>query len=180
MVAVLLANGFETVEALAPVDILRRGGVDVTVTGVDGWRVVSSHGVPVEADTLIEGLFEFDMLVLPGGGEGVSNLGACAQVRELILSAHNGGKWLAAICAAPVLLAKAGLLAGKRVTCHPSVRGEVEAAGALYAEGVHTSADGKLLTGRAAGSSLEFGFLLLQTLRGESVAASVKEKMGLW
>jgi len=179
VIAVLLADGFETVEALAPVDILRRAGLDVKLVGVTGKNAVSSQGVTVVADIGLSELkmSELEMLFLPGGGIGVDNLRASCVVLELVQTAHREGKWLAAICAAPVLLAEAGLLEGKRTVCYPSMREELKSCGALLSEDETVVRDGKLITGQAAGCSFEFGFALLEALRGRQEAEKIMEAM---
>lgn len=174
MVYLLLENGFEMCEALAPVDILRRGGVNVTTVGVSGKRIKSSHGVEVSADVeFAETDFsDIEMLVIPGGQPGVDNLWENEKVRELVAETAKRKIKIAAICAAPMILARLGILDGKKCTCYPSCSDELPKDGFMKNTGVVR--DGAIITGRAAGDALDFGFEILANLRGEEVAESVK------
>ncbi len=174
MVYLLLENGFEMCEALAPVDILRRGGVNVTTVGVSGKVIKSSHGVGVTADVeLSETDFsEMEMLIIPGGQPGVDNLWENENVRELVLETAKRKIKISAICAAPMILARLGILDGKKCTCYPSCSDELPKEGFLKDTGVVR--DGEIITGRAAGDAFDFSFEILLNLRGEEVTESVK------
>lgn len=172
-VIVPLADGFEEIEAFAPVDLLRRGGVEVTTASLaDNRHATGRSGITAHADaTLGEAAGrDYDLVFLPGGA-GVKLLRADARVRELVLRQHRAGRWLAAICAAPTVLNDAGLLAGRRYTAHFSVAAELPAI--LAAERVVT--DGKITTSRGAGTALDFGLHLVNLLTGPEKSADVSK-----
>lgn len=161
-VLAILATGFEEIEALTPVDLLRRAGVEVITAALgEGIHVTGCNGVTLHADTTLAAIGErdFDCVFLPGG-PGVTHLRADPRVRALVLRQHAAGRWLAAICAAPTVLHDAGLLTGHRYTAHFSVASELP--NILAAE--RTVADGRLLTSRGAGTSLDFALLLVASL----------------
>ena len=176
MVAVFLADGFEEVEALAPVDILRRAGVEVCTVGVGKKTITGSHGVPVVCD-LLDADLELDhieMMVLPGGMPGAANLEACPVVQGLMEHCAAYGKWIGAICAAPFVLGHAGLLRGKNATCYPGYEKELKGA---KCSGALVERDGRIITGKGPGAALEFGFALAEALRGAATAAKLREAM---
>ena len=163
-VLAILAEGFEEIETVAPIDLLRRAGADVTVAALgDGIHVTGRSGLTLHADTTLTAVIsaprDFDCVFLPGG-PGVKHLRADPRVRALVLRQHAAERWLAAICAAPTVLHDAGLLAGRRYTAHFSVAGEFPA---LLAD-ERVVIDGHLLTSRGAGTALEFGLLLVEKL----------------
>ena len=163
-VAVLLAPGFEEIEALAVVDVLRRAGVHVTVAGTGGaGPVEGSHGVTVLAEAGVDGLSsrDFDMVVLPGGMPGSANLASDDRVLDLVRQVHAAGKIVAAICAAPIALHAAGLLEGKRVTAYPTFEPELE--GAVYT-GARVEQDGAIITSKGPGTAMEFALRLVEAL----------------
>lgn len=176
MVYLFLANGVEEVEALFPLDLLRRGGVQVTTLGIGGEEIVGSHGIHLFADR--RDLFFRDpapeMVILPGGMPGASNLDASPVVEQAIRACLSSGGYLAAICAAPFLLGKRGLLQGKKVTCYPGFEGQLIGAKVSRKKVVH---DGKIITAAGVGVAKEFGLELLRTLKGNAVANDVKEKI---
>ena len=174
MVYMLLENGFEMCEALAPVDILRRGGVNITTVGVSGKTIKSSHGVEVTADSEFSetDFSEMEMLIIPGGQPGVDNLWANDEVRALVAETAEKKIKISAICAAPMILSRLGILDGKKCTCYPSCSDELPKEGFMKDTGVVR--DGEITTGRAAGDAFDFGFAILASLRGEEVAESVK------
>lgn len=163
-VLAILAEGFEEIETVAPIDLLRRAGADVTVAALgDGIHVTGRSGLTLHADMTLTAVIaaprDFDCVFLPGG-PGVKHLRADPRVRALVLRQHAAARWLAAICAAPTVLHDAGLLAGRRFTAHFSVAGELPA---LLAD-ERVVIDGHLLTSRGAGTALEFGLLLVEKL----------------
>ena len=175
-VLVILADGFEEIEAVVPIDLLRRCGVEVTVTALgEGIHVTGRSGLTVHADTLLGSVIgrEFDCLFLPGG-PGVRHLRADPRVRDLARRQVESGRWMAAICAAPVVLQDAGLLAGRRFTAHFSVAAEVP--GILADQRV--VADGRLLTSRGAGTALDFALLLVEKLISAEKAAETARSIG--
>lgn len=176
MVYILLAPGFEEAEALVPADLLRRAGVLVALTGVGGEFVTGSHNIQVVADTVVEKvcLEPGDMVVLPGG-PGVSALERSEPALALIRqAAQREDLWLAAICAAPALLSRMGLLAGCRAVCYPGMEGDLSGHGAVPQMDLSAVRDGKFLTGRAPGSAFDFGLALVEALAGGQTAARVR------
>lgn len=174
MVYILLADGFEEMEALVPADLLRRAGVPVALVGLDAPVITGGHGISVTADLLLEqaSAEEMDMLVLPGGTGGVESMQMDLFALAFIRKAWSLGRWVAAICAAPTLLAHLGLLEGKRAVCYPGLEGEMGNAQVLPQEDVVV--DGRLVTARAAGSAYEFGFRLVELLAGADKAEEVR------
>lgn len=166
-----LANGFEEVEALAPVDILRRGGVEVTTVSITGDRVATgAHGIPVVADATFEDIADFsdaDALLLPGGLPGATNLNDHEGVRAALLAQDRSGKCVAAICAAPMVLGSIGILQGKTATCYPGF--DKYLTGATYT-GEMVTVDGNIVTGKGPGASFAFGYAILSRfVDGETV-----------
>ncbi len=172
MVAILLADGFEEVEAITPADFLRRAGLDVRLVGITGRQVRGGHDITVTADTVLAELTqEPDALIVPGGGKGAENLAASTATLELIRAMHAKGKLIAAICAAPaVVLHKAGVLAGRRVTCYPGL--ETRLTGCSFSE-ERVVADGNIITSRGAGTSAEFSLKIVERLAGEAKAREI-------
>jgi len=167
MVYILLADGFEEIEAIAPLDLLRRADIKAyTASITDDLLVRGGHGVVVQADTTIEQIdfAQMDMLVLPGGGGGVATIANNPAAMDLIMRAWKAEKMLAAICAAPSLLAKLNILDGRMITCHPTVVDEVRAAGGRPHPELSVACDHNLITGRAAGSSIDFGLELVTAI----------------
>lgn len=176
-VLVILADGFEELEAFAPVDLLRRGGVEVTVASLNENRHATGRsGITAHADTALSAVQgkSFDLVFLPGGA-GVKHLRADPRVRETVLQHHAAGCWLAAICAAPTVLHDCGLLAGKRYTAHFSVAAELPAI--LLDERVVT--DGKITTSRGAGTAVEFGLHMVALLVSPAKSAEISKAICL-
>ncbi len=177
MIYVFLANGFEETEAIAPIDILRRSELDVKTVGIGEEVVVSSHGVAMIPD-ITEVDFvpsdDIDMIVLPGGMPGTLNLEKSRTVQDAIDFCANNDKYIAAICAAPSIIGKKGLLEGKKATCFPGFEQFLE--GAEYTgEGVVH--DGKIITGKGPGAAIEFGLKLSEILAGTPKAVKVKASL---
>lgn len=174
-----LANGFEEVEALAPVDILRRGGVEVKMVSITGSNLVeSSHGVVVKADLLFENITDFsdaDLLMLPGGMPGSKNLNEHEGVRKALKEQFEKGKRVAAICAAPLVLASVGLLKGKKATIYPGMESylgeDAEYTGALVQE------DGNVTTGAGPAASFPYGYQLLSYFLPAEKVEEIKKGM---
>lgn len=175
-VLVPLADGFEEIEAMSIVDILRRAGIEVVLAGLREGPVESARRVKVIPDTILESVIpdEFDMLVLPGGQPGSDNLNADGRTRELIREFHAKGKTTAAICAAPYVLANAGILEGRRVTSFPSVRDRL---GNVVYEEDSVVEDGTVLTSRGPGTAPCFALAIVARLAGDEKAVSVKNAM---
>ena len=177
MVYILLAPGFEEAEALVPADLLRRGGVETALVSTDGAMVAGGRQITIKADLTLDQveLDRADMLVLPGGGVGVQKLGQEPTVEKLVREAAKRGIPLAAICAAPTLLGRWGLLEGRRAICYPGMEGQMN--GAVAADSPsHVVVDGraKLITGQAAGSAFDFGLALVEYLAGRERAEEVR------
>ena len=176
MVYVLLGTGFEEVEAITPVDLLRRAGIEVKTVGITGKTVYGSHNIGIEADILPEEIdFDaLDMIVLPGGLGGVASARASQAALDALKWAWDNGRFVAAICAGPTVLADLGITDGRNATCYPGC--ETQMPGTEYTP-VQAQQDGKLITGQAPGASFAFGLKLLAALRGEQTAADVAEGM---
>lgn len=174
MVYVFLANGFEEIEALTPVDVLRRGGVEVVTVGIGGKIITGSHKLSVAADIEDRELLDFDgteAVVLPGGMPGTLNLEKSPLVQKAIAYCAENDRYIGAICAAPSVLGHAGLLKGKKAVCFPSFEGELTGA-EIYDD--YVCRDGKIITAKGMGVSLEFGLELLRAVRNESVSEKVR------
>jgi len=175
MYALLLAPGFEEVEAVTPADFLRRAGIDVRLVGVGGRLVEGSHGIRLEADLTLEELAEEpEGVILPGGMPGAANLAASPAAVELIRRVHSQGRLVAAICAAPaVVLEPAGVLAGKRATCFPGFEERFTTARFSASRVV---VDGNLITSRGPGTAAEFAVKLIEHIAGREKAQEVHRR----
>ncbi len=173
MIYLLLADGFEEVEALTPLDLLRRAGRDVLTVSITGDRAVrGAHGITVLADLSAEELTDpcDEMLVLPGGMPGTRNLDASPLTDRLLKEVLALGGHVAAICAAPLILGKRGLLEGKRATCYPGFEAELHGATCLSVPFV---TDGNITTATGAGAAVPFGGELVRVLCGDEAAESL-------
>lgn len=173
MVYLFLANGFEEIEALCPLDLLRRAGVEVTTVGVGGDMIRGSHGITVQAD-LPDTMFADatpEMVILPGGMPGSKNLDASRTVDMALKAAVRNDAFIGAICAAPFVLGKRGLLAGKEAICYPGFENELT--GAVISD-KRVVRDGKFITAAGMGVALEFGLALVEALKGEQVAEELR------
>lgn len=176
MVLEFLADGFEEIEALTPVDVLRRAGVDVKTASITEHKTVTgSHGISVTADLTLseaEALAENvpEMIILPGGMPGSKNLDENPVIDRLVKKAASDGTVLAAICAAPMILGKRGLLRGRRAACYPGFEKYLE--GAVLAGG-RVEEDGNFITACGMGAALEFALALTKRLKGEDEAARI-------
>lgn len=177
MIYVFLANGFEEVEALTPVDMLRRCELEVATVGVGGKSVRGSHGIEVNADIEASDIKldgGIDMIVLPGGMPGTLNLEKSADVQKAIDFCVENDIYVAAICAAPSILGHKGILKGKNATCYTGFEGE------LYGARISSDpvcADGKIITSRGAGTAMEFSFELVKNLISEERASILKDSV---
>ncbi|MBO4220343.1 MAG: DJ-1/PfpI family protein [Clostridia bacterium] len=178
MIYLFLADGFETVEALCPLDILRRAGMDVKTVGVTGESVKSRQNVTVLADMRLDEIPDElpEMIILPGGIPGADNLAASEKLMTLIPEWAERGSYVTAICAAPYILGELGLLRGKRATCYPDQRYIDKLQGAQYiSESVVR--DGKIITGKAMGAALDFALELASALCGREKAESISRSV---
>lgn len=175
MIYVLLADGFEDIEALEPIDILRRAEIEVQTVGVMGKTATSSHNVTVFADIEIDDVdaSKMDMLVLPGG-PGYPNLENSEKVQNLIAYAAQNNIYISAICASPSIIGKLGLLEGKFYTCFPGFEDFV--IGGIYSQ-EKAVLDGKFLTGKGAGAASEFGFKIVEIFKGKELSDKLRAQM---
>lgn len=175
MIYMLLTNGFEDIEALETLDILRRAGLDAKTVGISEKTVVSSHGVTVLCDLAFEDtdFSDMRMLILPGG-PGHTAFSDSDKVLKLIKAAYSKGLYIAAICASPSVIGKLGLLKGKRFTCFPGFEEMVE--GGIYSPEKVVS-DGQFITAKGAGAASEFGFEIVTLFKGERKASELKSSM---
>ena len=173
MVYMFLAPGFEEVEALAPLDLLRRAGVQIKTVGVGARTVVGAHSIPVVADMTDTEFADNapEMVILPGGMSGTLNLDASETVHRAIRSAVNCDAHLAAICAAPMILGKLGLLSGKEAICYPGF--EEHLTGATISAKTVVN-DGKVTTAKGMGVAVEFGLTLVKILKGAETAEKLR------
>ncbi|PKM72136.1 MAG: DJ-1 family protein [Firmicutes bacterium HGW-Firmicutes-16] len=174
MVYIILGEGFEEIEAVVPCDILRRGGASVRLAAIGNSKTVAGgRGISVLADVLTADIAptKDDIFVIPGGSGGVNSIIADTKTMTLLETASNSGAFFAAICAGPSVLAKLGLIDGKRITCYPgceSLMGK-----ALCDTKKPITTDEGLITGRSAGSAIDFALALLSHLKGEKIAEKV-------
>ena len=173
---VLLADGFEEIEAVTVIDVLRRAEIEVTTLGLSGRQVTGSHAITVEADeTLDARLHEtWDLVVLPGGMPGSANLRDDPRVQALVKAQDERGGQLAAICAAPIALASAGVLSGRRATSYPTFGDQL--GDAVYAT-ERVVRDGNLTTSRGPGTALDFALGLVERLAGAETASTLRHAM---
>ena len=169
MIYMFLAEGFEEVEALAPLDLIRRAGLEIKTVGVGSKTVTGSHGISVTADITVDELADntHDMVILPGGMPGTKNLDANETVHKAISDAIKNGAYVCAICAAPMILGKLGLLVGKKATCFPGF--EEYLAGAIVT-GDKVAVDGRIITAKGMGAAIEFGLAIVAELKGKATA----------
>ena len=177
MVYVLLGTGFEEVEAIAPIDLLRRAGIPVLTVGITGKVVYGGHNIGVEADITLDemDLTDLEMIVLPGGLGGVKSARASEGALNALRFAWENGKYVAAICAGPTVLADLHITDGKQVTCYPGCEKDMGAANTLF--GKSCVRDGKLITGTSAGCAVSFGLALIEALKGEAAARKIAEQI---
>lgn len=174
MVYVFLADGFEIIEALAPVDMLKRAGIEVKTVGVTGELVTSSCGIAVKSDMLIDD-FDFygvEAIVLPGGLNGTLNLENCEAVQSAITNAVNTNTYICAICAAPSILGHRGLLNEKEAICFPGFEDALD--GATLSE-KYVVIDGNFITAKGAGVCIEFGLEIVKALKDEETAEKIRK-----
>ena len=177
MVYVLLGTGFEEIEALTPVDLLRRAGIEVRTVGLNGKIVYGGHGIGVEADLTIEELDVSDarMIVLPGGLGGVASIRGYGRALEAVKAVYEAGKFVAAICAGPTVLADLGLLSGVRATCYP---GQIpNMTDALVVPDAACITDGRVITGTSAGTAVPFALALIEALKGAEAAGAIADQI---
>lgn len=172
-----IADGFEEIEAVTIVDVLRRAGVEVVVAGLLGDRVVGAHGMALETDTTLHRALDhsFDSIVLPGGMPGTTNLRDDPRVIELLQRQRKSGGHVAAICAAPMVLAAAGVVSGVPVTSHPSTQSQL--GDAVLRSGDRVVRSGNIVTSQGPGTALEFALALVEDLVGADRAGELARAM---
>lgn len=176
MIYMFLGTGFEETEAIAPLDLLRRAGLKVLTVGLNGKTVYGSHGIGVEADIDIDqlNLTDLEMVILPGGLGGVASIRGCEKAMEAIRFAYENGKYTAAICAGPTILAELGITDGKKATCYPGCEEQMGTAIMVEAAAV---TDGKVITGTSAGCAVPFGLALIAALKGSEEADRIAKQI---
>ncbi len=172
MIYMFIAEGFEEIEALCPLDLMRRAGLDVTTVGIGSKEITGAHGITVTADIIDK---EYagevcDMVFLPGGMPGTLNLAASETVIKAIKQAKDNDSYIAAICAAPSILGDMGLLVGKRAVCYPGF--EDRLTGAMIPN-EKVVLDGKILTAKGMGAALEMGLRIVEIFRGQAAASEL-------
>ena len=166
-VAVLLAEGFETIEALTTVDVLRRAGVECSTFGTKSLEVTTSHSVTVKADKVLsDEIYNYDIVVLPGGMPGSVNLRDDENVNEIVKKFYDEGKIVAAICAGPITFGKLGIINGKNATCYPGFDDQL--VGCNYKEEL-VVVDGNIITGRGPAAAIQFAFEILNQAAPDKV-----------
>ena len=177
MVYMLLGTGFEETEAIAPLDLLRRAGIEVKTVGLNGPIITGSHGIPVVADVEISemNVADAEMVILPGGLGGVASIRASEEAMNIIRFAYENDKFTAAICAGPTVLADLGIPDGKKATCYPGC--ETGMGNALMQENAASVIDGKLVTGTSAGCAVPFGLSLIEVLKGKEEADRIAKQI---
>ena len=179
-VAVFIADGSEEVEAITPVDLLRRAKVDVDVVSVmPALEITASRDVKITADKLLDDISfdDYDLLVLPGGVRGTNNLNSCEELKKNLVRFNDQGKGIAAICAAPTVFAGLGLLNGKTSTCNPGFWEELRAKGANVIEDSKVVVNGNIITSQAMGTSVDFGLALVGFLCGEEKKEELRKNI---
>ncbi|MBR4726507.1 MAG: DJ-1/PfpI family protein [Clostridia bacterium] len=174
MFYLFLADGFEEVEALATLDVLRRAKIDILTVGVTGKTVTGSHGIPVVSDKSIDEVAPADALdgvILPGGMPGTKYLNASKQVHAFLDAAEARGSWICAICAAPMILGQRGMLQGRQAVCFPGF--EPELRGAAVPE-LYVCRDGNYITAKGMGSAIQFGLAIVAAVKGPQAAAALE------
>lgn len=177
MVYMLLGTGFEETEAIAPLDLLRRAGVEVKTVGLNGKVIYGGHGIGVEADVEISqiDLKDLEMIILPGGLGGVASIRGCQAAMDAVRYAYENGKYTAAICAGPTVLADLGLLTGRKATCYPGQIPNMR--DALVVENAACVTDGKIITGTSAGTATAFALALIEALKGPDAARAIADQI---
>lgn len=177
MVFMLLGTGFEETEAITPLDLLRRAGVNILTVGIDGKVITGSHKIRVEADITLDemDLTDMEMIIIPGGMGGVASLRACPAALEALKFAWENRKYVAAICAGPTVLADLGITDGLKATCYPGQ--ERNMGSAVVDSSAAFVVSGNLITGASAGCAVPFGLALVEALKGRETAEKIKDQI---
>lgn len=174
---IILADGFEELEAITIIDVIRRSGIQITVCGLKNMIIKSTHDVIITADTVLDKVLNenFDLIILPGGQPGTNNLADDLSLIELIKKQDKEKKYTAAICAAPVVLAKAGILNRRKATCYPSLLSSLNAMEVIHNEKVVV--DNHIITSQGPGTALAFSYKLVELLLGNKISDKLKKEM---
>ena len=177
MVYMLLGTGFEETEAITPLDLLRRAGVQVLTVGINGKTVYGGHNIGIEADITIDqmDLTNMEMIILPGGLGGVASARASKPAMDALEFAWRNDKYVAAICAGPTVLADLGITDGKNATCYPGCESGMGSANMIT--DAACVRDGKLITGASAGCAVSFGLALVEALKGKEMAQTIARQI---
>ena len=177
MVYMLLGTGFEETEAIAPLDLLRRAGVEIMTVGVNGKTVYGGHNIGIAADITLDemDLTNLEMIILPGGLGGVASVRASKEAMDALAFAWENNKYVAAICAGPTVLADLHITDGKNATCYPGC--ESGMGNAIMASDAAAVIDGNLITGTSAGCAIPFGLALIKVLKGENAANAIAQQI---
>ncbi len=177
MIYILLAKGFEEIEAIAPMDILRRAKLQAKYAGVGGLVIEGAHGINIQADMTVDQIDpeSVEMVIVPGGLDGVNNIEASSVAMELIESAIKGDKYVACICAAPTILGKRGWLDGVKATCYPGM--ESDMGGAIMQKDARFVVDGRFITGQAPAAAVDFGLAIVEALTDSSMKKTIMHFM---
>lgn len=172
MVYIILGNGFEEAEAIIPCDLMRRAGIEVKFAGIGGMNITGGHGITVQSDCIAEqtDFSDAEMIVLPGGLGGVASIRGCQSVLDAVSAQYAAGRFVAAICAAPTILAQLGLTDGRKATCYPGCEKDMGKADTCAESAV---CDGNVITGKAAGTAFDFGLMLIEKLRDKQTAERI-------
>jgi 4-methyl-5(b-hydroxyethyl)-thiazole monophosphate biosynthesis len=176
-VFIFLTDGFEEIEAISPIDILRRAGIDVASVSITQKRQVKgSHGIIIEADTLLEecDFSKGEMLIIPGG-PGTGSFNQHKEFIGLLTDYFKNEKWIASICAAPTILGNLGLLKGKKAICYPGMESDLKDASVEY--NAKVVVDGKLITSKGPGTAIEFSLKIVECLIGNEAVSTLKNNM---
>ena len=176
-IAIFIADGTEEVEAITPADLLRRAKLDCDLVSVmESNTVTASRGIVITADKNIKDIdfADYDMLVLPGGIKGTENLGSTKALTDAVIEFNNAGKGIAAICAAPTIFSRLGLLKGKDATCNPGFFDVLESEGAILDKDARVVRSGNIITSQAMGTSVPFGLEIVKYFAGEEAADLLK------
>ena len=177
MVYVLLGTGFEETEAITPIDLLRRSGTEVLTVGISGKTVYGGHGIGIEADISVDQMVpeKADMIVLPGGLGGVASIKACQKAMDAVKAVYGQGGFVAAICAAPTILAQLHITDGKQAVCYPGCEAQMGSARMRNDRACIT--DGKVITAASAGCAVPFGLALIEALKGKETADEIAKQI---
>lgn len=176
MIYAFIANGFEEVEAVASVDVIRRVGIDIATVGIGSKNITGSHGITVvcDLDEAQADLDNFDGILLPGGMPGTLNLEKSATVNKFLDNAFKTDRLICAICAAPSVLGHKNMLVGKRAVCFPGFEDELN--GAVITD-AYVETDGNIITARGMGSAVDFGLAVVEAVMGSATAFKLKESL---